>query len=105
MREGAMEGSGTSLLPGLQRRQKLPIELKHLRYVDAAERYGSFRKAADSFSDHWPDRDIGRAGNGRRRDTSRSAQFLFGNGAPRSMKMGTTPSRSRCDVGAYDTPP
>lgn len=26
------------------------IELKHLRYAEAAERYGSFRKAADSFS-------------------------------------------------------
>jgi hypothetical protein len=26
-------------------------------------------------------------------------------GVPRSMKMGTTPSRSRYDVGAYDTPP
>lgn len=28
----------------------MSIELKHLRYADAAERYGSFRKAADSFS-------------------------------------------------------
>lgn len=26
----------------------MPIELKHLRYAEAAERYGSFRKAADS---------------------------------------------------------
>jgi hypothetical protein len=30
---------------------------------------------------------------------------LYRIGAPRPMKMGTTPSRSRYDVGAYDTPP
>jgi hypothetical protein len=29
----------------------------------------------------------------------------YRSGAPRPMKMGTTPSRSRYDVGAYDTPP
>jgi len=26
------------------------IDIKHLRYADAAERYGRFRKAAESFS-------------------------------------------------------
>lgn len=29
---------------------KMPIELKHLRYIEAAERLGSFRKAAESIS-------------------------------------------------------
>ncbi|MPZ36269.1 MAG: LysR family transcriptional regulator [Rhodospirillales bacterium] len=28
----------------------MPIELKHLRYIEAAERLGSFRKAAESIS-------------------------------------------------------
>lgn len=28
----------------------MAIELKHLRYAEVAERYGSFRKAADSLS-------------------------------------------------------
>jgi hypothetical protein len=48
MREGTTEATGDISFAKLQRRLKLPIELKHLRYADAAERDESFRNAADA---------------------------------------------------------